>query len=120
MSMTLPEIAAAYARIDEVWRSATRQSKEIYLVQLAQLDTAAVADLDLQQLEVRDLVRGIRLLRGRIQLLFDRADGVGHLRQLGRLRADVDRGAGGRGAGGGADPRPAGRSAVGVDVSRWR
>ncbi len=45
----------------------------------------------------------------------DRADGVGHLRQLGRLRKDVDRRAGGRGAGGGADPRPAGRPAVGVD-----
>ena len=61
MSMTLPEIATAYARIDKVWRSATRQSKQIYLVQLAQLDAAAAADLDLQQPEVRDLVRGIRL-----------------------------------------------------------
>ncbi len=49
MGMTLSEIAAAYARIDKVWRSATRQSKEIYLVQLTQLDTAAVADFDLQQ-----------------------------------------------------------------------
>ena len=64
--MTLPEIATAYARIDKVWRSATRQSKKIHLVQLAQLDTAAAADLDLQQPEVRDLVREIRLLRGRI------------------------------------------------------
>jgi len=66
VSMTLPGIATAYARIDKVWRSATRQSKEIHLVQLAQLDTAAAADLDLQQPAVRDLVRGIRLLRGRI------------------------------------------------------
>jgi len=41
--MTLPEIATAYARIDKVWRSATRQSKKIHLVQLAQLDTAAAA-----------------------------------------------------------------------------
>jgi len=31
-------------------------------VQLAQLDTAAAADLDLRQPEVRDLVRGVRLL----------------------------------------------------------
>ena len=62
MSMTLPEIATAYARIDTVWRSAMRQSKEVHLVQLAQLDTAAAADLDLRQPEVRDLVRGVRLL----------------------------------------------------------
>jgi hypothetical protein len=54
-----------------VWRSATRQSKQIYLVQLAQLDTAAAADFDLQQPEIRDLVRGIRLLRGRIQLALE-------------------------------------------------
>ncbi len=60
--MTLPEIATAYARIDTVWRSAMRQSKEVHLVQLAQLDTAAAADLDLRQPEVRDLVRGVRLL----------------------------------------------------------
>jgi len=66
VNMTLPEIATAYARIDKMWRSATRQSKKIHLVQLAQLDTAAAADLDLQQPAVRDLVRGIRLLRGRI------------------------------------------------------
>ena len=66
MSMTLPEIATAYARIDKVWRSATRQSKKTHLGQLAQLDTAAAADLDLQQPEVRDLVREIRVLRGRI------------------------------------------------------
>jgi len=71
VSMTVPEIAAAYARIDKVWRSATRQSKEIYLVQLAQLDAAAGADFDLQRPEVRDLVRGIRLLRGRIQLALE-------------------------------------------------
>ncbi len=69
--MTLPEIADVYARIDKVWRSATRQSKQIYLVQLAQLDTAAAADFDLQQPEVRDLVRGIRLLRARIQLALE-------------------------------------------------
>jgi len=41
------------------------------LVQLAQLDTAAAADFDLQQPEIRDLVRGIRLLRGRIQLALE-------------------------------------------------
>jgi len=58
VSMTLPEIATAYARIDKV----SRQSKEVHLVQLAQLDTAAAADLDLRQPEVRDLVRGVRLL----------------------------------------------------------
>jgi len=62
VSMTLPEIATAYARIDKVWRSATRQSKEVHLVQLAQLGTAAAADMDLRQPEVRDLVRGVRLL----------------------------------------------------------
>jgi len=62
--MTPPEIAAAYARIEKVWRSATRQSKQIYLVQPAQLDTAAAADLDLEQPEVRDLIRGIRMLEG--------------------------------------------------------
>jgi len=40
-------------------------------VQLAQLDAAAEADSDLQRPEVRDLVRGIRLLRGRIQLALE-------------------------------------------------
>ncbi len=69
--MTLSEITTAYARIDKVWRSATRPSKQIYLVQLTQLDSATAADFDLQQPEVRDLVRGIRLLRGRIQLALE-------------------------------------------------
>jgi len=35
VGMTLLEIATAYAWIDKVWRSATRQSKKIHLVQLA-------------------------------------------------------------------------------------
>jgi len=71
VGMTPPEIAAAYARIEKVWRSATRQSKQIYLVQPAQLDTAAAADLDLEQPEVRDLIRGIRMLERRIQLALE-------------------------------------------------
>ena len=89
-------------------------------------DTVTVVALDRLGRSLSGIVQTVKTLGERRILLRSLREGVDTSTSTGRmvlgifasladLRADVDRRAGGRGAGGGADPRPAGRSAVGVD-----
>jgi len=89
-------------------------------------DTVTVVALDRLGRSLSGIVQTVKTLGERGIVLRSLREGVDTSTSTGRMvlgifasladkRADVDRRAGGRGAGGGADPRPAGRSAVGVD-----
>ncbi len=89
-------------------------------------DTVTVVALDRLGRSLSGIVQTVKTLGERGIVLRSLREGVDTSTSTGRMvlgifasladkRKDVDRRAGGRGAGGGADPRPAGRPPVGVD-----